>query len=276
MNLQPRADGALDYFPCRYGTSKLLFRGPRRRTDTPYVAILGGSETYGRFVERPYPARVEQETGQGVVNLGYINAGVDVFLQDRSVMELCRRAEATVIQILGAQNLTNRFYSVHARRNDRFLKASQLLGTLYRDMDFAEISFTRHLLVALQQKAPERFPMIVEELQAAWLARMRQLLGAVGGRRILLWIGEAAPGGGASFDPNAPDPLFVTRSMIDTLSPLVSDYVEVVGTAASRKAGLAGMVFRPGDETIAATAPNAAMHEEVAAQLAPALAKALA
>ena len=29
-------DGALDYFPCRYGKSKLMFRGPRRRLEAPY------------------------------------------------------------------------------------------------------------------------------------------------------------------------------------------------------------------------------------------------
>ena len=38
--------GALDYLPCRYGTSKLLFRGPRRPLKEPYIAFLSGTETY--------------------------------------------------------------------------------------------------------------------------------------------------------------------------------------------------------------------------------------
>ena len=62
--------GALDYFPCRYGTSRLLFRGPRRMLDRPYVALLGGTETYGKYVPQPYPALIEAETGLRMVNLG--------------------------------------------------------------------------------------------------------------------------------------------------------------------------------------------------------------
>ena len=63
-------DGALDYFPCRYGMSKLLFRGPHRELDGPFCAVLGGTETYGKFVADPYPALVEQMTGLRMVNLG--------------------------------------------------------------------------------------------------------------------------------------------------------------------------------------------------------------
>jgi hypothetical protein len=32
----------LTYAPCRYGMSRILFRGPKRRLDTPYVAFVGG------------------------------------------------------------------------------------------------------------------------------------------------------------------------------------------------------------------------------------------
>ena len=50
---------SLDYLPCRYGRSKLLFRGPRRDLTAPYAAVLGGGETYGKYVARPFPALVE-------------------------------------------------------------------------------------------------------------------------------------------------------------------------------------------------------------------------
>ena len=53
----------LDYMPCRYGASKLLFRGPRRVLEAPYVACLGGTETYGKFIEAPFPALIEAQTG---------------------------------------------------------------------------------------------------------------------------------------------------------------------------------------------------------------------
>ena len=56
-------DGALNYFPCRYGKSKLTFRGPRRRLDGHYYAVLGGTEAYGKFVPRPYAAQAEEMSG---------------------------------------------------------------------------------------------------------------------------------------------------------------------------------------------------------------------
>jgi hypothetical protein len=275
MSYVTRGDGALDYYPCRYGASKLLFRGPRRKTDDPYVAVIGGTETYGRFVEKPYPQLVEGACGLKLLNLGYMNAGIDVFLQEQTVIDLCAGAEATVIQLLGAQNLTNRFYAVHPRRNDRLLSVSELLKVLYRDVDFAEFNFTRHLLVELQERSPERFALVVSEIKAAWLARMRQLLSVTGGRRILLWIGEEAPGDGTVLNARAPDPLFVSQDMIDTLRPLVSDVVVVVESPEARAAGTEGMVFGPEDAAAAATTTNAAVHRQVAEELALSLGRVL-
>ncbi len=175
-------DGALDYFPCRYGKSKLLFRGPRRDLAKPYVAVLGGTETYGKFVPVPYPALVEQQTGLRMVNLGCINAGPDVYVNEPVVLDIASKAQVTVVQIVGAQNLSNRFYAVHPRRNDRFLRASSLLCTIFREVDFTEFHFTRHMLQTLQAVSPEKFEVVAEELRAAWVARMIGLLNMIPGK----------------------------------------------------------------------------------------------
>jgi hypothetical protein len=74
--------GALDYLPCRYRRSKLLFRGPRRRLERDYVAFIGGTETYGKFIEHPFPDLIEQATGLACANFGFPNAGEDVFAYD--------------------------------------------------------------------------------------------------------------------------------------------------------------------------------------------------
>lgn len=271
MNLIAGGFGSIDYMPCHYGDSKLQFRGPRRRLDRPYVAVLGGTETFGRFVAKPYPALTEAATGRRMVNLGYPNAGVDMFLNDPALVQICAGAESTVIQLLGAQNLSNAFYSVHPRRNDRFVGATPRLRRLFADVDFTEFNFTRHLLAALQARSAERFAVVVAELQAAWLARMEMLLRAAGGRRILLWIGEEAPGDGHAPCAHAPDPLFVTRAMVERLRPLASAVVEVVASPAARASGTRGMIFAEGEEEAAHCATNLAMHADVAAALGEAL-----
>ena len=81
---------------------------------------------------------------------------------------------------MGAQNMSNRFYQVHPRRNDRLTRVSTVMQAIFPEVDFSEFCFTRHLLTRLAEVAPERFPILREELQAAWTARMRTFLEATG------------------------------------------------------------------------------------------------
>ena len=83
------------------------------------------------------------------------------------MLSACANAQVTVIQILGAHNMSNRFYTVHPRRNDRFLRASPMLRGIYHDVDFTEFNFTRHMLSRLREISEERFALVVEELKTA-------------------------------------------------------------------------------------------------------------
>ena len=143
MTFEPPGDGALDYFPCRYGASRLVFRGPRRDLSLPYVSVLGGTETYGRYIADPYPTLVEVGQGLSLVNLGLQNAGLDAYLKDPDILAVASAARVAVVQVMGAQNLSNRFYAVHPRRNDRFLHPTPLLQRMFETIDFTEFHFTR-------------------------------------------------------------------------------------------------------------------------------------
>lgn len=258
--------GALDYYPCRYGKSKLLFRGPKRRLDGAYCAALGGTETYGKFVTNPFPALVERMIGMPVVNLGYPNAGIDVFVNEPTIIDACIGAKATVIQLVGAQNMSNRFYAVHPRRNDRFLRASTLMKALFKDVDFTEFHFTRHMLSVSKSRSPDKFALIEAELKSAWVARMRHLLTKVPGKAILLWLGDYHPTGRAG-DSLGPDPLFLDADMVAQVSSLAAAVVRVEPSSASRAAGILGMTFAPLDEPAAAELPGPGVHAEIAAAL---------
>jgi hypothetical protein len=265
---------ALDYLPCRYGTSKLLFRGPRRNLEAPYLAFLGSTETYGKFIEQPFPALVEQRTGRTCVNFGQVNAGVDAFANDSFLMGATARADVTVIQIVGAQNMTNRFYAVHPRRNDRFVSTSALLRTIYREVDFADFHYTRHMLQRLIEVSPERFLTVRAELQQAWLARMRMLLRQVRGKSLLLWFADQAPqpeGSTALADLGA-DPLFVTREMMEEVSAWATGTVECVISPEARAEGTEGMCFGEMEAQAAAHMLGPKAHAEAAEALAAALA----
>lgn len=269
MAFEHLGDGALDYLPCRYGNSKLLFRGPRRALDAPYCAILGGTASYGKFVPYPYPALVEAATGTPVVNLGCVNAGPDVYLNDPEILAIADRAKVTVLQVLGATNLTNRFYAVHPRRNDRFLWPQPPLTSMYRDVDFTEFNFTRHMLLSLQAAGQDRFELVAEELRQAWVARMQALIGAISGPVLLLWLSDRPPGPREPRPDLARDPLLVDRDMLAEVRAVAAGYVEVVTTAAARARGVEGMAFAPLDRPAAALVPGPDAHREVAAALLP-------
>ncbi len=258
-------DVSPDYYPCRYGRSKLLFRGPRRDLAAPFVAVLGGAETYGKFVPQPYPALLEGMLGKPVVNFGVPSAGPDAWSHDPALVELVAKARVTVVQVTGAQNLTNRFYSVHPRRNDRFLRASPLLLQIFREVDFTEFNFTRHMLQSLRRVSPEKFALLADELRAAWLARMSALVPRLGPRVVLVWM-QPDPG-----DPDA-EPMLVDAAMIDALRPHVAAVLSVSFSATARAAGVAGMVFPPLAEPAARGMPGPLHHAELAAAIAPVVA----
>ncbi len=264
-------EGSLDYYPCQYGSSRILFRGPKRDIDRAYVAVLGGTETYGKFVPLPFPDLVEQELGLPVANLGCMNAGPDVFLNEAAVTQIAAQASVTVVQILGAQNLSNRYYAVHPRRNDRFLGATPLLRAIFPRVDFTEFNFTRHMLMSLQNASADKFEVVAEELRAAWVTRMKLLLSRLGRRVILLWGSDQAPPSPARRVDLARNPLLIDSEMIHAIRAPVAGYVEAVFSAAALSQGVEGMAFAPMEAPAAAGLPGPSAHREVADLLMPAI-----
>lgn len=277
MSFEKRSAAALDYFPCHYGRSRNLFRGPRKRMEGDYIAFLGGTDTYGRFVPRPFPALVEDRLGLPCVNFGWMNAGPDAFLNDEAVLAAAQGARAVVLQVPGAQNLTNRYYAVHPRRNDRFVEASELMRRLFPGVDFTEYHFTRHLLGALAAGHPERFAILKVELQAAWVARMGELIDRIGRPVLLVWFARRAPEPvGAGGPEIGRDPLFVTAEMLAQIAPRPASVIDATASATALAAGTAGMVFADIEAPAAAELMGPAAHGEAAERIAAHLADMMA
>ncbi|MEL7257377.1 MAG: DUF6473 family protein, partial [Pseudomonadota bacterium] len=81
---------------CQYPGSKLTFRGPARSLQQDFIACLGGTETFGRFVSYPYPQLLENSLGTQCVNLGWPNAGIDVLVHDKVLHDVAQRAQLVV------------------------------------------------------------------------------------------------------------------------------------------------------------------------------------
>jgi hypothetical protein len=206
---------------------------------------------------------IETAIGEVCVNLGNQSSGPDVFLNDTAIQSLCHDAAATVIQIPCATNLSNPFYKVHPRRNDRFIAPTERLVALFPELDFAEIAFTGHLITRLRAIDEQRFIVVRDELCKTWVRRMKALVAQCTGPTFLLWLAARAPQETSTGIHPSNHPAFVTRAMVEALRPQVSDIIEVV----AKRGDTNGMQFAPLESLAAQDMLGVDAHEAAAKAL---------
>ena len=269
LTLDAKKRTPLDYQMCLYDGCRLSFRGPTISMAEPYIAVLGGTEVFGRFVKHPFPELIHEWTGLPVANFGVAQAGLSLFSEEPWLLDAASRSDLTILQILGAQNMSNRLYSVHSRRNDRFLSVSPALREMYPGVDFSQINFTGHLLETLAMDEVA-FSSLVKELKWAWVQRMRRVVSILRGDVMLLWMSDRNPDeGGASRD--SCEPLFIDREMLDALSDDVAGTVEIVTDRNPSK--LNEMVIVDGEADAALCLPGPKDHIRAAEAVALEVAK---
>ena len=264
MTVSSTRSRRIDYAPCKYNGSRLWFRGPMRSLRSPYVACLGGSSIYGRYLEVPWSVSLHEAQSRAVVNLAVENAGLDAYLNDPGTLSTAAKAEIAFVQITGSHNTSNRYYSVHPRRNDRFLKASSALRRLYPEMDFTEVHFTGHLLNRLEHISADRFEEVRREIRAAWRARMRHLIGQMDGKIALVWFAPVALSEAGQM-PCAEE-RFLRRSDLESVEPHITGLLECVPK--DWRAGFADADVPPLDSKGTEHLPGPEAHRELSQRLA--------
>lgn len=114
--------------------------------------------------------------------------GADRRLNDPALIDNARAARAFVMLLPPLGNLGNPFYSVHPRRNDRFLAARPKLKALFPEVDFTEFDFTGHMLGALIATCPGRFAEMRRHLRLTWQERMAALLAHLPDKGVLVHL----------------------------------------------------------------------------------------
>ncbi len=249
---------------CMYGGSKLQFRGPQRALEGSYIACFGGVETFGRFVDRPYSSLLEQRLDRKCINFGSLSCGLEALSQDRIVPDLMNGSSICVLQVLGATGVSNRFYRVHPRRNDRFLQPTQDMIALYPEVDFTDFHFVRHLLSHLLQYADARFEVIAQELRQIWIRRMRSLLERINRPVILLWLryeGELAIAQGGLLGC---EPALVGADMIAKVQDRCARVIETPVRVSGESEELEDMLFGTLQQPLAEHMLGPAMHQRIA------------
>lgn len=267
MTYEHAGAGALDYLSCGYGQTRLQFRGPERSLDQKYAVFIGGTETYGKFVARPFPSLLEDMTGLTSVNLGVINAGIETFRSDQRVLKIARGAEFVVLQMMGPEFVSNRYYTVHPRRNDRFIRASEALRRLYPDVDFTEIHFVGHLLHSLRRGSAQKFSKVVGECRREWLTSYASLVHGIGRPTLVLWLPHH---GQTRLNRDE----LINERLLEPLGKRCTALVQVAPNQTAINEATAGMVFGQMEAFAAADLPNPSMHVAIAETLHRALIRA--
>lgn len=265
MTYEHGGASALDYLSCGYGQDRLRFRGPERSLKAPYGVFIGGTETYGKFVARPFPSLVEDWTGMTSVNLGLVNAGIQTFRAEPTVLGIARGAEFVVLQVMGPQYVSNNFYTVHPRRNDRFIRARAPLEQLYPEIDFTEFHFVGHLLGKLRRQSPRSFEKLVLDCRKAWLTSLIGLIRRIDRPTFVLWLAWRN-----ASEAGLPD-LFINDRLLDPIRKRTLGVIKVDPDAQARSDGTVGMVFGGMEAFAAADLPNPAMHRQIAVRVRDAL-----
>ena len=253
----------IDYALCQYGASRLIFRGPKRTLRGEAVAFIGGSETFGAFVERPYPDIVETLLSRPAINFGCMNAGLTAFEEDETVIEAASSMRACVLQAMDPANMTNAFWRVHPRRNDRFVEALPPLRELFPSIDFTEFNFTRHMLARLAEADPAAFATVAAEIALDWVDRMAALSRRIEAPVTVLWIRPVA---------GRPRPLSVNEVMMDALAADGVATAIAVPSPAALARPTDGMIFDAAEAGAAAELPGPAYHAEAALTVSDAIA----
>lgn len=272
MHICDVGHGGRSHVPYQTNVLRLKLRDTAPISHAPYVAFVGGTDIFGKYIRAPLPELVGQNLPKmQSLNLGCLNAGPDAFLNDAAAIHLAQDAQVCVVQIMGAHNMSNRYYAVHPRRNDRFLRATGLLRQSFPSIDFTEFSFTRHMLETLARESPDQFALLVHEVQLAWVARMRMLIRKIGTDVILLWFAERSVPKRMPPIGLGPDPLFVEAWMLDALRDEVVHLVDATPGEAALEAGPEGMMVPEGEARIAAEMLGPAAHRDAARALLPVL-----
>ncbi len=206
--------GEVDLY--RFGRSNQVFRGPKPSLKKPYIAFIGGSEPFGKFVSVPFPKLVQRGINQACVNWGTPGAGPGFFLKDPIILEACSNSSVCVIQVMDAAPLSNRMYSVFPRRNMRLRGVSDVLKALYPQINFDNFKYVRGMLRKLKDADSKAYDVVVAEQRSAWIARMLELLEDIETQKILLWLA-----------PDDTKNSLVNDEMIDVVSSHVDRLVKV-------------------------------------------------
>ncbi len=227
VGYQKRDHEIVDYKLFRLADTGLDLRGPLPRPLEPgkYFACLGAAQTFGCFVEHPYPALLANRIGIASLNLGIAGAGPRYFVRTARLLPYINASRFAIVQIMSARSednsrlLSDGLEQLTVRADGRRLGAEPAYRELMADLRRSELD------------------ALVAETRANWVASFRELLASITVPVVLFWFSKRSPRYQLSYhDVHAlfgEFPQLVDERMVLSLIATTASYVECITSRGS-------------------------------------------
>ncbi|MBK8976206.1 MAG: hypothetical protein IPM29_09780 [Planctomycetes bacterium] len=180
----PRFEYDLQAYP---GLDGLEFRGPRVDIDARPIVCLGAAQTFGRFVDAPFPRLLADALGVPVLNLAVGGVGPRHYLQPHYSPYL-RAARLVVVQVLSGSNASN---SLVTDAHETLHRCGAMLAT--RRDDGRRTTNREVLHEVLAAGGPSAVRRVVAETRADFVTATIELLSCTPVPTVLLWFSIRRP-----------------------------------------------------------------------------------
>ncbi|MEM1389522.1 MAG: DUF6473 family protein [Pseudomonadota bacterium] len=216
----------IDYDLWFLSNNSPALRGPRSNlseTDlSNTICCIGAAQTFGRFVEDPYPAQIGRLLQQPALNLGVSGAGPGLYLAQQELMKLLEQAGTVIVQAMSARSVSAGIFETMA--NNGVLK---FLEGPHKDK---QMLAQQAYLLLRKDLGEEAYREQVSKAQAQWVNLYKELAQRLTGRRVFLWLSSHKPGDNVRLEssPLGVFPHLVTDEMVSKIAPFFDDIVECV------------------------------------------------
>lgn len=236
---QARDYEVVDYQLYDLAGTKLKFRGPATEiSGKDFISCLGAAQTFGCFVEQPYPSLLESELQLPALNLGYGGAGPRFFNRHPELIDIINRGQMAVLQVMSGRSEDNSKFESKGleklvRRSDG---KSMSADAAWRSVMEVRFAWKRVPFAKAQARTVCRHfgnaaaRRLLEETRKNWLQSYRELIEAIKVPTVLLWFSKRTPDFIDSYENlhrfMGVYPQLVTREMVDSIRSLADHYVE--------------------------------------------------
>jgi hypothetical protein len=201
----------------------LRFRGPQipaaDLASGNYFSCLGGAQTHGVYIQKPYPNLLAEKLGLPALNLSLGGCGPGVYLMAEGMIDVINRGRFVIMQVMTARNDSNSRMAPYG-----FVEAA-------RDMkNGGEPLSAGAIWARIFNEEPERLLAYIAESQASWRRRYRDLIERIKVPSILFNFSYKPldePIDTSTWEKMIhPFPQFVDSASVDAVKSLCDMYVE--------------------------------------------------